>query len=64
MTRANIVVILLAVVTTSAAIEIFSPEVDQYFPHNYHNHAIHYSNDEDSDHHRTYTIHRKHWQKL
>ena len=40
MTRANIVVILLAVVTTSAAIEIFSPEVDQHFPHNYHNYAI------------------------
>ena len=40
MTRANIVVILLAVVTTSASIEIFSPEVDQLFPHNYHNYAI------------------------
>ena len=40
MTRANIVVILLAVVTTSASIEIFSPEVDNFLPHNYHNYAI------------------------
>ena len=32
-------VILLVVVTTSAAIEIYSPEVDKILPHNYHNYA-------------------------
>ena len=40
MTRASIMVIFLLVVTTSASIEIFSPEVDKHFPHNYHNYAI------------------------
>ena len=38
MTRA-IVMVLLVVVKMSAAIEIYSPEVDKILPHNYHNYA-------------------------
>ena len=42
MTRKTIAVlmILLVVVKMGATIEIFSPEVDKYFPHNHHNYAI------------------------
>ena len=39
MTRVSIMVLLL-VVTTSASIDVFSPEVDNYFSHNHHSHAI------------------------
>ena len=38
MTRVSIMVLLL-VVTTSASIDVF-PEVDNYFSHNHHSHAI------------------------
>ena len=41
MSRATnvILMVLLVVVRMSVAIEIFSPEVDKFLPHNYHDYA-------------------------